>query len=57
MRQVFTSVRRFLASESGPTTVEYAVMGGFIIAVAVAGITVLGQATLGLYVKSSDEMP
>lgn len=51
------SIRQFLISEDGPTSVEYAVMGGFIIAVAVAGITAVGQATLGLYAESAKAMP
>jgi pilus assembly protein Flp/PilA len=39
--QVFTSqIRRFLASEDGPTAVEYAVMLALIL---VACITIVGQ--------------
>ncbi len=57
MRQFITSIRRFLVSEDGPTTVEYAVMAGFIITVCVVGITAVGQATLGLYTTSTDQMP
>lgn len=49
------SIRQFLISEDGPTSVEYAVMGGFI--VAVAGITAVGQTTLGLYAESTKAMP
>lgn len=51
------SVRRFLVSEDGPTAVEYAVMGGFIIAAIVGTISGVGQATLALYVKSYSAMP
>lgn len=57
MQSIITSVRRFLVSEDGPTSVEYAVMGGFVIAVAVVAIYGVGKATLGLYVKSANRMP
>mgnify|MGYP001063344730 CR=1 FL=1 len=36
-------VRHFLASEDGPTAVEYAVMLALIIVVCIAAVTVLGQ--------------
>ncbi len=51
------SVLRFLISEDGPTSVEYAVMAGFIIAVAVTAISAVGTATLGLYTESAAKMP
>ncbi|MBI1312925.1 Flp family type IVb pilin [bacterium] len=57
MQAFAESVRRFLISEDGPTSVEYAMMAGLIIAVAVAGISSVGQATLALYVKASEKMP
>ena len=41
--QAFTSrVRRFLASEDGPTAVEYAVMLALIIVACIAIVTALG---------------
>ena len=39
------SVKRFLVSEDGPTSVEYAFMAAFIIAVCVAAIGNVGQST------------
>ncbi len=36
------ALRRFLADESGPTAVEYAVMLALIIVVCIASITTLG---------------
>jgi len=51
------SIRQFLISEDGPTSVEYAVMGGFIIAVAVTAISAVGQATLGLYASADKKLP
>jgi pilus assembly protein Flp/PilA len=43
MTQVFSSVRTFLASDDGPTAVEYAVLMGLIV-VALVGV-VKGLAT------------
>lgn len=37
------SINRFLADESGPTAVEYAVMLALIIAVCIVAITALGS--------------
>ena len=42
-------LRRFLADESGPTAVEYAVMLAMIITVCMAAITSVGQQTLRLW--------
>ena len=42
-------LRRFLADESGPTAVEYAVMLAMIITVCMAGIGAVGQQTLRLW--------
>ena len=49
-----SDVRRFLVSEDGPTGVEYAVMLAFIFLACIAGITSVGQVTLGLYTDSSN---
>ena len=43
MKNFATKVKRFLASEDGPTAVEYAVMLALIIIVCLATITTLGQ--------------
>ena len=42
MKNFATKVTRFLASEDGPTAVEYAVMLALIIVVCLATITTLG---------------
>jgi pilus assembly protein Flp/PilA len=42
MSRCFAPVKRFLADESGPTAVEYAVMLALIIVVCIAAITTLG---------------
>jgi pilus assembly protein Flp/PilA len=47
-------VRQFLVSEDGPTSVEYAVMLAFIFLACIAGVTAVGQVTLGLYTDSSE---
>jgi len=41
--------RRFLADESGPTAVEYAVMLALIIVVCIAAITTLGTNAASTY--------
>ena len=43
MKKFAQKVQRFLASEDGPTAVEYAVMLALIIIVCLATITTLGQ--------------
>jgi len=43
MKNVLATVKRFLASEDGPTAVEYAVMLALIIVVCIAAITSLGS--------------
>ncbi len=43
MWRLVAKIRRFLASEYGPTAVEYAVMMAFIIAVSIAIITAFGN--------------
>ena len=45
------SILSFCRREDGATSVEYAIMAGLIAAVAVAGVTSLGLAVLGLYEK------
>jgi pilus assembly protein Flp/PilA len=43
MRSLAVSLRRFLASEDGPTAVEYAVMLSLIVVVCLAAITSIGE--------------
>ncbi len=43
MKNFGKKVQRFLASEDGPTAVEYAVMMALIIVVCLATITAVGQ--------------
>lgn len=54
MSTLLNSLRRFVTSEDGPTSVEYCFMLGFIILVCIAGITSLGDTTHGLYQRSYD---
>jgi Flp pilus assembly pilin Flp len=42
-------IQRFLQAESGPTAVEYAVILGLIIAVAMVGIGLLGTEAFNLW--------
>ena len=45
MKSMVATVRRFLASEDGPTAVEYAVMLALIVIVCLAAITSVGTRT------------
>jgi len=45
MRTCYAQLKRFVASEDGPTAVEYAVMLALIIAVCVSAITTVGGST------------
>lgn len=45
MKRLWSSVRKFLLGEDGPTAVEYAVMLALIIVVCIAAITSLGSNT------------
>ena len=42
MSKVIAGLKRFLADESGPTAVEYAVMLALIIVVCITAVTTLG---------------
>lgn len=57
VKQIVRSVRKFMTSEDGPTSVEYCFMLGFIILVCFTAIGLLGQTTHGLYVRSANELP
>jgi pilus assembly protein Flp/PilA len=57
MRQLCQSIKTFLISEDGPTSVEYCFMLAFIFLVCVLGIGQLGATTHGLYTKSLNELP
>ena len=43
MRKISDTIKRFLASEDGPTAVEYAIMLALIVMVCIAAITGLGN--------------
>jgi len=49
MNSLALKVQRFLASEDGPTAVEYAVMLALIIVVAMAAIGTVGTSTQGTF--------
>ena len=57
MRDLCPSIKTFMKSEDGPTSVEYCFMMGFILLVCIAAIGELGQTTHGLYTKSANELP
>ena len=53
MQNFTQSVRRFLASEDGPTAVEYAIMLALIIVVCITAITGLGSVINGKFTSLS----
>jgi pilus assembly protein Flp/PilA len=50
------AVLRFLQSEEGPTSVEYAVMLGLIIAVCIVTIKAFGDHTGGIWANSQSKL-
>lgn len=56
MRQFLHSVKTFLKSDDGPTSVEYCVMMAFVFLVCFAAIGELGATTHELYTTSLDEI-
>ncbi len=53
MKQFFL---KFLASEDGPTAVEYAVMIGMIVAVCIASVNVLATGTADSFDQSASQL-
>jgi pilus assembly protein Flp/PilA len=56
MHQFATKLRRFLASEDGPTAVEYAVMLSLIVAVCITAITTIGTSAASIFSKVASSM-
>ena len=57
MRTLFGDrLRSFLSDESGPTSVEYAVMLALIIAVCNGGMAAVGQQTLALWESNESDL-
>ena len=56
MNSFVKSLRRFLASEDGPTAVEYAVMLALIVVVCIAAITAIGTSASGTFSTVSNQM-
>ncbi len=54
--QSIVKIRRFLASEDGPTAVEYAVMIGLVIIVCLTAISSLGSNTSSTFNKMSNSL-
>lgn len=57
MKRFANSIRCFLASEDGPTAVEYAVMLGLIIVVCITAISALGQRAAANFNNIASQMP
>jgi pilus assembly protein Flp/PilA len=51
------SISRFMASEEGPTAVEYAVMLAMIIIVCLIAIQAMGVSTAGVFTDMANKMP
>ena len=56
MRNVFSRVHRFLASEDGPTAVEYAVMLGLIVVAIVGVVGSLAKSISGTFSTVSSSL-
>jgi pilus assembly protein Flp/PilA len=57
MKDITKKIQSFLVSEDGPTAVEYAVMLGLIIVVAITAITSIGTALNGTFTNVEAAMP
>jgi pilus assembly protein Flp/PilA len=57
MKTITKTVRRFLASDAGPTAVEYAVMLALVIIVCVAAIAAVGTHTSGVFNDATQSLP
>jgi pilus assembly protein Flp/PilA len=57
MKSLVQHVRTFLASEDGPTAVEYAVMVALIIIVALTAIQTLGTRTSATFRTVGEQLP
>ena len=51
MKKIANSIKKFMASEDGPTAVEYAVMLALIIVVCLAAVAALGSNANGKFNK------
>jgi pilus assembly protein Flp/PilA len=56
MKSFATKLRRFLASEDGPTAVEYAVMLSLIVCVCLAAITSIGTNANSVFSKCANSL-
>lgn len=56
MRNVIDSARRFLASDDGPTAVEYAVMLAMIAAAVVGSVNTMSNATADSFNDSAAQI-
>ena len=57
MRCILNVCRRFAADEAGLETVEWAVVGGLIVAALMTVVTTLGKNVLAQFTKLSTEVP
>jgi len=56
MSKFASSVKRFLASEDGPTAVEYAVMLALIVVVCIAAVTTVGTNASAKFTSVSNSL-
>jgi pilus assembly protein Flp/PilA len=56
MKLLLTNVRSFLASEDGPTAVEYAVMLSLIVIVCLTAITSIGTKAASVFSKVANSI-
>lgn len=56
LRPLSKSVKRFLASDEGPTAVEYAVMVSLIIVVCIVAVTAIGANANSMFTNAANQM-
>lgn len=56
MKSTLKKVRRFLATEDGPTAVEYAVMLSLIVIVCLTAITSIGSKASSVFSKAANSI-
>ena len=57
MKHIARNLARFLGSEDGPTTTEYAVMLALIIAICMGALTGIGTTVSGIFTTVSGGLP
>ncbi len=57
MASIWTTAKRFLVSEDGPTTTEYAVMLALIIVISIGAISGIGETVSNIFTNVDNGLP